>query len=285
MTRPWMVVSVHDVHPATALASRAWVADLDGLGIPSSLLVVPGPWRGATLLHNRPLTTWLHGRVDRGDEIVQHGWRHEGVVGRKPWRTLVNHVVARGCGEFCDLDEAAAAERLGRGGEVLDRLGFAVQGFTPPGWLASPGTVRALRRLGYRYTTTHFGVHDLDAGVVHRAPTLSHRAGGRSERLGVELLTRGLRRAALAGRPIRIALHPDDRHSQRLVDATLAALRDALEAGAAPTTYGALVAAPPGVQVTDKGVGEAHTGRAVGQPVCASPTVSSVRRTSVGFGS
>lgn len=238
----WLVVSVHDVHPSTALASRAWVDDLERLGIPASLLVVPGPWRGATLLHNRSLITWLHERVDRGHEIVQHGWRHEGVPGGSAWRAAVNHVVARGCAEFCALDEAAAAERLSRGGEVLDRLGFAVQGFTPPGWLASAGTTQALRRLGYRYTTTHFGVHDLDRGVVHRAFAYSHRPGGWGERLGAAMLTTGLRRAVAARRPVRVALHPADRGRPGLVDATLAALRDAVDAGARPVTYGAVVA-------------------------------------------
>lgn len=238
----WLVVSVHDVHPSTALASRAWVDDLERLGIPASLLVVPGPWRGATLLHNRSLTTWLHERVDRGHELVQHGWRHEGVPGGPVWRAAVNHVVARGCAEFGALDERAAAERLSRGGEVLDRLGFAVQGFTPPGWLASPGTMQALRRLGYRYSTTHFGVHDLDSGRSRRAFAYSHRPGGRGERLGVELLTRGVRRAVADGRPVRVALHPADRARPGLVDATLAALRHAVDAGARPVTYGAVVA-------------------------------------------
>jgi predicted deacetylase len=239
----WLVVSVHDVHPATALASRAWVADLDRLGWRSSLLVVPGPWRGATLLHNRPMATWLHERVDRGDEIVQHGWRHEGVPGGSPWRSLLNHVVARGCAEFGGLDEAAAAERLSRGGEVLDRLGFRVDGFTPPGWLASPGTSAALRRLGYRYTTTHVGVHDLHRGVVRRAPALCHRpGGGLAERLGVGLLRAGVRRAVAEGRPIRVALHPADRARPGLVDATLEVLAAAIDAGARSTTYGDVVA-------------------------------------------
>lgn len=238
----WLVVSVHDVHPATTVASRAWVADLDRLGIPSSLLVVPGPWRGATLLHNRPMATWLHERVDRGDEVVQHGWRHEGVPGGGLWRQAVNQVVARGCAEFCALDEAGAADRLTRGGEVLDRLGLQVTGFTPPGWLASPGTTSALRRLGYRYTTTHLGIHDLDRDVVRRAPALSHRPGGRGERLGVGLLRQGVRRAVAAGKPIRVALHPDDRARPGLVDATVEVLKAALDAGARPTTYGRVVA-------------------------------------------
>jgi predicted deacetylase len=190
------------------------------------------------------MATWLHERVDRGDEIVQHGWRHEGVPGAgSPWRWLLNHVVARGCAEFGGLDEAAAAERLSRGGDVLDRLGFRVNGFTPPGWLASPGTAAALRRLGYRYTTSHFGVHDLDRDVVRRAPARCHRpGGGLTERLGVAVLRAGVQRAVAGGRPIRVALHPADRTRPGLVDATLEVLAAAVDAGARSTTYGDVVA-------------------------------------------
>ena len=38
---PRLVVSVHDVAPATAGQTRRWCADADSLGIPVSLLVIP----------------------------------------------------------------------------------------------------------------------------------------------------------------------------------------------------------------------------------------------------
>jgi hypothetical protein len=238
----WLVVSLHDVAPSTASACRAWATDLDRLGVPLSLLVVPGPFRGRGLPEDAETAVWLHRRVAGGDEVVQHGWRHEGVPGGSRWRQAVGRVVARGSAEFCALDEIDAAERLIRGGQVLERLGLFVTGFTPPGWLASPGTLRALQRLGFRYTTSHLGVHDLADGTTHRAFALSHRPGGAGERLGAELLLRVTRRAAAAGRPVRIALHPADREHPDLVAATLAAVSDALSLGLTPTTYGGVVA-------------------------------------------
>lgn len=238
----WLVVSVHDVAPATAPACRAWATDLDRLGVPLSLLVVPGPWRGRSLLDDAETAVWLHRRVDGGDEVVQHGWRHEGVPGGARWRQAVGSVVARGCAEFAALDEPEAARRLAFGGEVLERLGFFVTGFTPPGWLASPGALRAVRRLGFRYTTTHLGVHDLATGTVRRAPALSHRPGSRAERIGAELLVRASRHQARAGRNVRIALHPDDRARPELVEASLQAVADVLELGVRPRTYGEVAA-------------------------------------------
>jgi predicted deacetylase len=245
----WLVVSVHDVAPATAAACRAWASDLDRLGVPASLLVIPGPWRGPSILRDADTAAWLRRRLEAGDEVVQHGWVHDRVPGGARWRQAMGTVVARGCAEFVALDEENAARRLRRGREVFDRLGMAVDGFTPPGWLASPGSLRALRRLGFRYTTSHVGIHPLPAGRdvrgvrVVRAPALSHRPGGRGERVAADLLVRVSRRAAAAGRGVRIALHPADRSRPGLVEATLDAIAEVLALGAVPRTYGAVVAA------------------------------------------
>lgn len=239
----WLVVSVHDVAPATAGACRAWVADLERLGVPAPLLVIPGPWRGRSLLDDAETTAWLHRRVEAGDEVVQHGWVHDRVPGGARWRQALGTVVARGCAEFAALDEDAAGRRLDHGREVLDRLGFAVDGFTPPGWLASPGSQRAVRRFGFRYTTSHVGIHPLPGGPVIRAPALSHRPGGRGEGVAAGLLTRVSRRAAAAGRGVRIAVHPADRARPGLVQATLDAIAEVLALGAVPQTYRSVVAA------------------------------------------
>jgi uncharacterized protein len=234
----WLVVSVHDVAPATAAASRAWVDDLASLGVPLSLLVVPGPWQGArTLLDDAETAVWLHQRQAAGDEVVLHGWRHQAVPGGAWWRQAMGNVVARGCAEFAALHEDEAERRIARGRSVLARVDLHPVGFTPPGWLASPGVDAALRSQGFGYTTSHLGVHRLDGGDVVRAFALSHRSGGKGERLGCELLSRGARRAAARGRPVRIAVHPADRDRPGLVEATLATVADVVALGARPTTY------------------------------------------------
>ena len=46
---PRIVVSIHDVAPASAEQTARWCADMDGLGIGVSLLVIPGLWRGMQL--------------------------------------------------------------------------------------------------------------------------------------------------------------------------------------------------------------------------------------------
>jgi predicted deacetylase len=242
---PLMVVSVHDVAPATADETARWCADADALGIPVSLLVIPGPWRGTQLSEHDGYAGVLRERAAHGDELVLHGWCHRAGPDGSALRRAVGRAVARGAAEFAALDEAQATERLDAAKAVLDRLGLHTTGFTPPGWLASPAALRALARAGFRYTTDHFGVRDLTAGGARarRGFALSHRPGGTGERLGSAVLRAGAAWGTRRRGLVRVALHPDDLHRPGLRDDTLRAIESALRAGARATTYGAVVGA------------------------------------------
>jgi uncharacterized protein len=236
-----LVVSIHDVAPATADETRRWCADADSFGIPVSLLVIPGPWRGASLADEPGYAEVLRARAAHGDELVMHGWTHRaGPEGPLP-RRLLGQVVARGAAEFGALDEVQAADRLMNGRAVLSELGLDVHGFTPPGWLASAATNRALAKAGFRYTTSHFGVLELGSGHMRHGFALSHRPGGTGERLGAAMMGRWARWSARRGGLVRIALHPDDLAQPGLRDATLKAIETVLSAGARPVTYSDVV--------------------------------------------
>jgi predicted deacetylase len=236
------VVSVHDVSPATATETSRWCADADALGVPVSLLVIPGPWRGARLSEQPAYAEFLKGRIARGDEVVLHGWTHRAGPEGTRWQRAVGRAVARGAAEFAGLDVAQAADRLAAGRAVLDALDIPASGFTPPGWLASRQAETALRQAGFRYTTSHRGVKDLRSGRLHRGFPLSHRpGGGPGERLGVAMMRGVARRAAVRGGLVRIALHPDDLHRPGLRDVTLRAIEAVLASGGEGTTYAAVV--------------------------------------------
>jgi predicted deacetylase len=241
---PRIVVSVHDVSPATAAETARWCADADSLGIPVSLLVIPGPWRGTRLMDQPGYADVLGERVARGDELVLHGWSHQAGLEGARIRRAVGRMVARGAAEFAALDEDQATRRLAAARAVLDELGLTMRGFTPPGWLASAAAERALARAGFRYTTTHFGVRDLTNRRLHGAFALSHRPdGGLGERVGAAVVRSGARRAVARRRLVRIALHPDDLHRPGLRDTTLRAIESVLSAGGHAVTYGGVVEA------------------------------------------
>jgi uncharacterized protein len=236
-----LLVSIHDVAPASAEASARWLADLDARGVPVTLLVIPGPWRGSRLSQSPDLVASLHDAASRGHELALHGWAHRAGSDGASWRRAAAQIVARGAAEFAALDEAEAAARLAAGLGELAALGIEPAGFHPPGWLASPGAYRALRRLGLRYTTSHLFVHDLITERRHMLPALSHRPGGRGEAVAAQLLRTSAARMARAGRSFRIALHPDDLSRRGLRATTLAAIDDALAAGLQPSTYSGLL--------------------------------------------
>ncbi|MEV4743768.1 polysaccharide deacetylase family protein [Streptomyces sp. NPDC049555] len=236
------VVSVHDVAPWSFSRTREWVAELECRDVPATLLLVPGAWRGVPLADDPALVRWLHAAARRGHELAQHGFTHRAVPGGPRHRRLLNRLLARGCAEFCALGAHEAADRLARGRAELARAGIHPEGFTPPGWLASPGTMAALRASGLAYTTSHLAVHDLRTGRRHRLPALCHRPGGLGEHAAARLLPWAACRWARRGRSFRIALHPADLARPGLRESALAAIDAALAAGAEPLTYAELVA-------------------------------------------
>ena len=244
-----VVVSVHDIAPGTAAQTLRWLADLDARGIPATLLLVPGLWRGRRLAEDPEFVEAVLAAGERGHELALHGLHHRAVPGLGPlWRRGVARVLARGAAEFATLPQPEAAARLREGLEELASLGIHPLGFHPPGWLISPEGVKALRSCGLRYYSTHLAVHTIapphaaDRSARIAAPALSHRPGGFGERFGVRLMANTARRYASTGRAFRIALHPDDLARAGLREATVRAIDEAVELGARPATYAQLLA-------------------------------------------
>ncbi len=215
-----LVVSLHDVAPSTADASRRWLQVVERHGMRATLLVVPGPWRGAALSGDPAFAAWLRDAEARGHEISLHGWVHrvEGGWSRSP-RGAYGRVLSRGCAEFWQLDEDAARRRIAAGLATLSSHGLHARGFTPPAWLASDATRRAARDLGLTYTTTQWSVIDLRGGDRVRAFAVSQRPGGTTMPVAAALARALTGRRLRSGRILRLALHPDDlRHPQLRTD-------------------------------------------------------------------
>ena len=253
-----LLVSVHDIAPGTAAQAARWLVALESRGIAATLLLVPGPWRGPSLVQDPRLAEELLQAQDRGHELALHGFYHLATHGSGTlWRRGVAQLLARGAAEFATLSEGEARARIKAGLEELADIGVEPVGFHPPGWLVSPDSVRALRRSGLRYYSTHLAVHSFAgaggaaAELRLAAPALSHRPGGVGESLGVRMLTEGARRFARNGGAFRIALHPDDLSRPRLREATLRAIDEALELGARPTTYAGALGLPRSARETD----------------------------------
>jgi uncharacterized protein len=242
----WFVVSLHDVAPRTYFASKKWFDLLSGRGCRISMLVVPGPWGegphlGESSNEGQQLVPWLRRQQDHGHEIVLHGWSHtetrQGQDGSGRLRTAVGRLAARGAGEFWQLEEPEARLRLQRGREVFDGLGLLASGFVAPGWLLSNGSMNALRSEGFGHTSTHLSLYDLARGERYSIPVLSQRP---KSIVTSSAATLTLAAAALhikAGRPFRLAVHPDDICASEARAAVLAIADAALAAGYRSCTY------------------------------------------------
>jgi predicted deacetylase len=243
-----LVVSLHDVAPATSTASRRWLDIVERHGMRATLLVVPGPWRGARLAADPGFAAWLREVAARGHELALHGWEHRAVIdphgdparaGRR--YRLVGDLLARGCQEFWQLGRAEADRRIGAGLDVLADAGITPVGFTPPGWLASAETLGALHARGFEWTTTQWSVLDLRGGRAHTIAALSQRPGSVLSGPAAAANHWVAARRMAAGRPLRLALHPDDLGDHRLVRATVRTLGEAVSAGVTACTYGDIV--------------------------------------------
>lgn len=235
MTR--VVVSLHDVAPATAEKSRRWLELLEARSLRVSLLVVPGPWQGTELASSASFLSWLRRAEENGHEVVLHGWAHQREVEPRGVRGHVGALLGRGCEEFWDLPYTTAAERIARGIAALGNEGFFPAGFVAPGWLMSRGTLHALRATNLRYTLTHTRLVDLASNESRRVLTTSQRP---NDRLGslFALGTAGLAAfVTTRRRPLRIAVHPDDLVEPALRRANLNLCDAALGHGYSTVTY------------------------------------------------
>ncbi len=238
MTAPRIIVSLHDVAPATATASARWLEVVERQQMVATLLVVPGPWRGSSIDTRPELGGWLRAATTRGHEVGLHGWEHRAVGPPSlSARHCYGRLLGRGCAEFWELDEPTAARRLRDGLERMARHGLAPRGFTPPAWLASPGTAVAAKSAGLEYTTTQWSIVDLRGDHRYRCFAISQRPGSPL----TSVADRAARAIAVqridARRMLRLALHPADLAHPEIVRTTVQLLRRASDEGYRAVTY------------------------------------------------
>lgn len=240
-----------DDSPDALLRAAAFVAELDERGVPLSQLVRPrGP--GGPLRAGSPLARWIHERRAAGDAVVLHGYDHTAdPIGS--WQPSGLPRVGRRA-EFALLPRHEAGLRLVAARRVLAAAGLRTDVFVPPRWLASDGTLEALRAQGFAVLADERGVRSLaGAGHAVRARVLGFRASGerrtlRDDRRAADawrcrMLESEVARAARGGGLVRINVRAKDlRHSSRR-RAVLSAVDAAVALGAAPGTYRPLPAA------------------------------------------
>lgn len=143
--------------------------------------------------------------------------------------------------EFAALPAHEARLRLIAAKAALDATGVAVDGFAPPRWLASPGTVQALREHGFTLCADQNAVRDLVTGEIRRARVQEFTSQShRTETVRCFALVLASARAARRGGLVRLGIDAADLSRPGLRQALLDAVDVALENRAFGSTYGSL---------------------------------------------
>ncbi|RZQ65469.1 DUF2334 domain-containing protein [Amycolatopsis suaedae] len=235
-----MLVSLSGVRARTLHLCADLAAELDHRSVPLSILFTP-----PSDDEDPAVAAWLRQRSRAGDGILLHGYDHS-VPPSSRAVTLGRRA------EFADLPAHEARLRLIAATAALDRAGLHAEGFAPPRWLASRGTLAALRERGFLFCADTSSVRDLRTGVVRRARVQGFGSQRqRTETLRCFALVLWAARAARRGGLVRLGVDAGDLTRPGRRQAFLDAVDQALEQGATGSTYAqTLTGSPDGSGLT-----------------------------------
>lgn len=239
-----LLLVLHDVAPQTWPDYQTFVEAVDALGsIPMTWLVVPDFHKRNPLACATEFRHMLDRRLQRGDELVLHGFYH--LDDSPPPHSLKDYVMRRIYtheGEFSTLDQATARQRLEDGIALFQRFGWPLAGFVAPAWLMSLGTRQALSTLPLAYTSGPRHLYRLPDFTPIAAPGLvwSARSGWRRG------LSKGVCNLQLSrmqeAAVIRLGLHPVDMRHDLSRRFWMQTLQQLLYQGRTPLTKSAWLA-------------------------------------------
>ncbi|OLL75308.1 hypothetical protein Ae168Ps1_3709 [Pseudonocardia sp. Ae168_Ps1] len=235
-----------DGDDADRARAAAFAAELDRLGVPLTHLVQPKGPDGA-LRRGDDLVRWIAGRVRAGDDLLLHGYDHTAdPVGA--WQNGAVPRIGRRT-EFGALPRHEAALRITGARRILAATGLSTDGFAPPRWAASTGTLEALADLGFALCTDETSLR-VPGGEILRAKVLTFRSSEpwlRERTAGDRRRGRALEqqavRTARRGGIVRIALRAKDLRKENRAATALAAIDAARAAGATPSVHRGLCTA------------------------------------------
>jgi hypothetical protein len=238
-TKDYLVVSLHDVAPATQSVSEKILAELTQCGIRHcSLLVVPDYHHRGASMQDRQFVSWLRELEAIGHEIVIHGYFHERPAHAREnfIEKFVTRIYTHGEGEFYDLDYAEALRRIQSARDQFQAAGLKPRGFVAPAWLLSAEAESAARDAEMEYTTRLTTVHDLRTGETFSARSLVYSVRNGWRRTTSLAWNAMLSRLMSDRSLVRLNLHPPDFSHPTIWRQIVDLIRD-MTPVRTPTTY------------------------------------------------
>jgi predicted deacetylase len=222
-----LVVSVSGINARTLDRCAELGEELGRRGVPLSLLFAP---RAAGADQSEMAVAWVRQRHRTGDAVLLHGFDDAS-------QPLGRGVAFGRRAEFATLPAHEAGLRLTAATALLDRYGLAADGFAPPGWIASQGTLSALRRKGFALCADLTAVRDLRTGALHRGRVQGVKHSDRAEQWWCYALVLGAARTARRSGLVRLGAAAASLHRSGPRQALLDAVDIAMHYGARGTTY------------------------------------------------
>lgn len=200
-------ISIHDVMPDTLAATTDILKLLKEKGAgPVQLLVVPGlDWPDEGLAQ---LRLWQ----DEGHELVGHGWVHKASQIRGVKHRLHSLLISRDVAEHLSLDESGVINLLSECHEWFVQKGLRPPTFyVPPAWALGKIARHSLSGLPFTQIETLGGVLDCQTGRQERQYLVGFEADTLFRKYTLRVFNAAnVAMARLSGRPLRIAIHPQD---------------------------------------------------------------------------
>lgn len=135
-----LIISFHDLHPGTWDCCRRFIDKSRKLGARNmTLLVIPQYHRDAAFSENQAFVEWLQTLPAEEFDFCLHGYYHQTEQVSGNWiNRLMGNVYTTGEGEFYQLSQGEAKQKLTEGLKLLISQKLPVYGFTAPAWLLSP---------------------------------------------------------------------------------------------------------------------------------------------------
>lgn len=147
-----LVVSLHDVSPASWRESKIILSHLNKLGIKKSLLIVPNFHGKYELSKHQGFVRAIRKEKERGSELVLHGYYH---ISEKDFFSKILYFISDGVNEFLHLGKKEARNFLSKGRRAIKRLfGVWPRGFIAPNWSMSKDVKNLILKSGFDYYTT-----------------------------------------------------------------------------------------------------------------------------------